>query len=152
MPTSGAFWMHDDRMDEEEFAASGCAPCSAFYLKTTLFHSHYLCCALLPKDGCSFLVALVFFTHSHVVGELRPVPQGCCPPVSLVHNSSNGISRTLSLLYELLARNSGSVHRGAGEERSNRRRSSLTLKQAMTCGSMTDLGCWICPQKKMTTG
>ena len=25
VPSSGAFWMHDDRMDDEELAASGCA-------------------------------------------------------------------------------------------------------------------------------
>ena len=25
VPSSGAFWMHDDRMDDDELAASGCA-------------------------------------------------------------------------------------------------------------------------------
>lgn len=29
VPTSGAFWMHDDRMDDEEFAAAGYVPLSA---------------------------------------------------------------------------------------------------------------------------
>lgn len=29
VPTSGAFWMHDDRMADDEFAASGCVSVSS---------------------------------------------------------------------------------------------------------------------------
>ena len=43
VPTSGAFWMHDDRMDDEEFAASGYAPLSALSSsKTTSFDMPYM--------------------------------------------------------------------------------------------------------------
>ena len=35
VPSSGAFWMHDDRMDDEELAASGCACTSVSLILVT---------------------------------------------------------------------------------------------------------------------
>lgn len=51
VPTSGAFWMHDDRMDDEEFAASGCVSLSALSFSATASFLPYM-----PAAAFTFLL------------------------------------------------------------------------------------------------
>lgn len=94
VPTSGAFWMHDDRMDDEEFAASGCATLSAIYLKPRSAFT------LSPTSWCLYM---------YLFSSLRPescrtvisytstmlTPLGCCQPILLVHNAGDSRPQAL---------------------------------------------------------
>ena len=54
VPSSGAFWMHDDRMDDEELAGSGCACTSVSLIHMASFGGAIWC--ILPSARLPALV------------------------------------------------------------------------------------------------